>query len=129
MSCHIAVLRDEIGEEVSPERLTALIDSYYGTITCVGIQGGDNDPEAVLQLCAYIHEHYDGRIHTGWYSGRTWLPTPEQLKASLNYIKTGPYIAKFGPLSSPDTNQRFYRINTEDGSLKDLTHRFAKKKV
>ena len=122
-------MRDDIGEELSPERLTALIDSYDGTITCVGIQGGDNDPEAVLQLCAYIHEHYDGRIHTGWYSGRTWLPTPEQLKASLNYIKTGPYIAKFGPLSSPDTNQRFYRINTEDGSLEDLTHRFAKKKV
>lgn len=129
VGCHSAFLRDDIGEELSHERLTAIIDSYDGTITCVGIQGGDNDPEAVLQLCAYIHEHYDGRIHTGWYSGRTWLPTPEQLKASLNYIKTGPYIAKFGPLSSPDTNQRFYRINTEDGSLEDLTHRFAKKKV
>ena len=65
VGCHSAFLRDDIGEELSPERLTALIDSYDGTITCVGIQGGDNDPEAVLQLCAYIREHYEGRIHTG----------------------------------------------------------------
>ena len=128
MGCHSAFLREDIGEELSIERITALINSYNGTITCVGIQGGDNDPEAVLALCHYIHTHYADNIRTGWYSGRTWLPTAQQLAESLNYIKLGPYIATYGPLSSPHTNQRFYRVET-DGSLHDLTHRFAKKKV
>lgn len=128
VGCHSAFLREDIGEELTNERVTALIDSYDGTITCVGIQGGDNDPEAVLSLCQYIRAHYKGRIRTGWYSGRTWQPSPQQLAASLNYIKLGPYLPKYGPLSSPDTNQRFYRVS-HNGELEDLTHRFAKKRV
>lgn len=74
VGCHSAYLREDIGEELTHERLTALIDSYDGTITCVGIQGGDNDPEAVLAAGRYIKQHYEGRLRTGWYSGRTWLP-------------------------------------------------------
>ena len=128
VGCHSAFLREDIGEELTHERITSLIDSYDGTITCVGIQGGDNDPDAVLELCQYIRTHYEGRIRTGWYSGRTWQPSAQQLLSSLNYIKLGPYIPKLGPLSSADTNQRFYRV-CADGSLEDMTHRFAKKKV
>ena len=128
IGCHSAYLREDIGEALTPERITALIDANEG-ITCVGIQGGDNDPEAVLALCRYVQAHYQGRIRTGWYSGRTWKPTPIQLKQSLNYLKLGPYIPKLGPLSSPTTNQRFYAVNASDGTLKDMTERFLKKKV
>lgn len=128
IGCHSAFLREDIGEELTPERITALIDANEG-ITCVGIQGGDNDPEAVLALCHYVQTHYQGRIRTGWYSGRTWQPTPIQLQQSLNYLKLGPYISKLGPLSSPITNQRFYAVNASDGTLKDMTERFLKKKV
>lgn len=128
IGCHSAYLREDIGEELTPERITALIDANEG-ITCVGIQGGDNDPEAVLALCSYVQAHYQGRIRTGWYSGRTWKPTPIQLKQSLNYLKLGPYISKLGPLSSSTTNQRFYAVNASDGTLKDTTERFLKKKV
>lgn len=125
--CHSAFLRKDIGEELNFERLASLIDSYVGEITCVGIQGGDNDPDAVLSLCQEVISHYEGRIHTGWYSGRTWMPTPDRLRQSLNYIKTGPYIPEKGPLSSPQTNQRFYKVDPSTGALTDLTFRFAKK--
>ena len=61
IGCHSAFLREDIGEELTPERITALIDANEG-ITCVGIQGGDNDPEAVLALCHYVQVHYEGQI-------------------------------------------------------------------
>ena len=121
--CHSAFLRKDIGEELTPERITALIDRYGDTLTCVGIQGGDNDPEAVLSLCRYVRAHYGGRIRTGWYSGRTWQPAPGVLAASLDYLKLGPYIPRLGPLSSPTTNQRIYRVNPADGNLTDITVR------
>lgn len=126
--CHSAFLRSDIGEELTPARLCSLIDSYEGSVTCVGIQGGDNDPEAVLALGRHVKAHYEGRIRVGWYSGRGWKPAPDVLAASIDYIKLGPYIPKYGPLSSPTTNQRFYRVQA-DGSLEDLTCRFAKKKL
>lgn len=124
--CHSPFLREDTGEELTPERLFALIDSYEGTITCVGLQGGDNDPEAVVDLLAAVRRRYAGRLRTGWYSGRTWLPPAARLSAALDYVKLGPYLPARGPLSAPDTNQRFYRI-APDGSLTDLTHRFAKR--
>lgn len=125
--CHSAALRGDIGEELTPDRLSALIEANDG-ITCVGFQGGDNDPASLLELARYVRERYDGRIRTGWYSGRTWQPEPDILRQSLNYLKLGPYISARGPLSSPTTNQRFYKVNPADGTLDDLTGRFAKRR-
>lgn len=125
--CHSAMLREDVGELLTPESLDALIEKYASAITCIGLMGGDNDPEAVLDLAAYVRTHYEDRYKTGWYSGRTWTPPAPRLAASLNYLKLGPYIPSRGPLSSPDTNQRFYRV-LPDGTLEDLTPRFAKKK-
>lgn len=123
--CHSARLRDDIGEELTEERLFALIDSYKGEITCVGLMGGDNDPATVLQLLSRVRAHYHGTIKTGWYSGRTWQPAPEQLAASLSYLKLGPYIPDLGPLNSKDTNQRMYRV-LSNGDTEDITYRFWK---
>ena len=125
--CHSAFLREDIGEELTEERLTALIESNDG-ITCVGFQGGDNDPQTLFALARHVREKYEGRIRTGWYSGRTWLPDLKELATALNYVKLGGYSAKLGPLSSPNTNQRFYRIES-DGRLTDPTLRFRKKHV
>lgn len=126
--CHSAFLAGNVGEELTAERLFALIDSYLGTITCVGLQGGDNDTDELLRLLAAVKEHYGSKLCTGWYSGRDWIPEAEVLRSTLDYLKTGPYIPKHGPLSSPDTNQRFYRVEA-DGTLTDLTYRFAKRHV
>lgn len=125
--CHSPFLRQDIGEELTEERLAALIDSYRDEITCVGLQGGDNDPEAILALGRSVHRRYEGRVRTGWYSGRDYIPAAGQLAAALDYIKVGPYIPTNGPLSAPTTNQRYYSVGP-DGTLTDLTHRFAKKR-
>ncbi len=124
--CHSEYLRADIGELLTEERLAALVDSYGDTITCVGFQGGDNDPQTLLALARFVRRRYNGRIRTGWYSGRTWLPEAADLAPALDYVKLGPYTAKLGPLSSPQTNQRFYAVSRLDGSLTDRTARFRK---
>lgn len=127
--CHSEFLREDIGEELTHERLDALVSTYLGSITCIGIQGGDNDPEAILSLCRYIRQHYKGKLRTGWYSGRTWMPAADVLAETLNYIKVGPYISQFGPLSSPTTNQHIYRIDPSTGEMEDITMRMRKRKI
>lgn len=123
--CHSAYLQGDLGEELTATRLRALIDSYDGSITCVALMGGDNDPQAVIDLLSEVRRHYGDRLHTGWYSGRTWQPDPATLAQALNYLKLGPYVARLGALDSPHTNQCFYRVEA-DGSLSDLTSRFRK---
>ena len=78
--------------------------------------GGDNDPETVFELGAALREQGH---KTGWYSGRGFSCAP--LK-SMDYYKTGPWIADYGPLNSPTTNQRLYQI--VDGHPVNITDCF-----
>ena len=121
--CHSAYLRGDVGEELTLQRLEALIESYAGEITCVALMGGDNDPQTVASHLQYVRRHFDRRYKTGWYSGRTQLPESAVLQSAFNYVKLGPYRPQCGPLSSPDTNQLFYKV-LPDGSLDDLTFRY-----
>lgn len=125
--CHSAFLQGDVGEVLTEESLEGLIEKYADAITCVGLMGGDNDPEAVLRLLAWVRRHYDGKYQTGWYSGRTWKPSADQLAASLSYLKLGPWVAARGPLSAATTNQRYYKVGA-DGSLTDQTCLFAKRR-
>ena len=121
--CHSAYLQGDIGEELTPERLAALADSYAGDITCVALMGGDNDPEAVMHLLRSLRRRSGDALRTGWYSGRAALPACFD-PACTDYVKTGPYHADTRPLSQRTTNQRLYRISRQDHSLTDITHRF-----
>ena len=118
--CHSAYLKDDIGEELTEERLFALLDDVEGEVTCVGLMGGDNDPAAVGRLARAVKRKYGDRLKTGWYSGRDEWPTD---RAAFNYVKLGPYRAEQGPLKSPTTNQRLYR-QSADGTFEDITRRF-----
>ena len=118
--CHSAYLQGDIGEELTPERLAALADSYAGDLTCVALMGGDNDPAAVGRLARAVKRKYGDRLKTGWYSGRDEWPAD---RAAFNYVKLGPYRAEQGPLKSPTTNQRLYR-QSADGTFEDITRRF-----
>ena len=89
--------------------------------------GGDNDPQTVASHLQYVRRNFDRCYKTGWYSGRTQLPESAVLQSAFNYVKLGPYRPQCGPLSSPDTNQRFYKV-LPDGSLDDLTFRFQKRR-
>lgn len=123
--CHSSILLGDIGEELTFETLLKLTEKYDGEITCVGLMGGDNDPAEVQRLFVLLKQHTQGKIKTGWYSGRQELPadfTPEV----FNYVKLGPYKADLGALDSKTTNQRYYRIES-NGNFTDLTYRFQKK--
>lgn len=124
--CHSAFLQGDIGEELTEERLFALIDSYIDEITCVGLMGGDNAPARVIELHAAVKERYGSKLHTGWYSGRDVLPEGFRPEV-FDYVKIGPYRAAFGPLSAPTTNQRLYRVAHPAGIFEDITFRMTKK--
>ncbi len=120
--CHSAYLQGDIGEELTEERLLALLADYAGEVTCVGLMGGDNDPAAVMNLCRTVKAHYGDSLKTGWYSGRTAVPDVF-CADHLDYVKLGPYRADYGPLSARTTNQRLYRLHG-DGEVEDITSAF-----
>jgi len=123
--CHSAFLQQDMGDELTDIRLLTLLDDYREEITCVGLMGGDNDPESVMRLFEIVRLNYGEKLRTGWYSGRQELPDcfrPE----FLNYVKLGPYVEALGPLNAGTTNQRLYRIE-ESREMTDITSRFWKK--
>lgn len=131
--CHSAYLQGDVGEELTETRLFALLDSYAGEVTCLGLMGGDCDPAAVMRLCAAVKHRAASDtaggnaapgLRTGWYSGRAQLPGCFRPDA-LDYVKLGPYVEALGPLDAPATNQRLYRV-APDGQLEDITARLRR---
>ena len=122
--CHSQYLWDDTGDPLDAEALAAMLESHAG-VTCLCLMGGDQDPAEVDRLAAWVKENRG--VRTAWYSGRSCLP-PEIEPAHFDYIKTGPYDARRGPLTAATTNQRLYRVeHGEAGSrLTDITHRFWK---
>lgn len=122
--CHSAYLGGDVGEPLTSERLLGLVASYADAITCVGFQGGDNDPDALCQLATTLRQTYP-KIKVGWYSGRTQMEKVDL--ALFDYIKIGPYIEELGPLTVRTTNQRMYRVDhsaSGPSELVDITSRF-----
>ena len=120
--CHSPHLQGDGGEPLDEDVLRQLLGRYGGAITCVGLMGGDGAPDEVAELAAAIRRLQPG-LRVGWYSGRTaWPPHPER----FDYIKLGPWLAERGPLTSPATNQRLYRVHG-DGRREDITARFRRK--
>lgn len=126
--CHSPQLREDIGEELNPESLYTLIRSNEG-ISCVCFMGGDASLGKLDFLAAQIHSLFP-ELKVAWYSGLEEIPVKKIGLVNFDYIKIGPYKKAFGPLNSPSTNQRFYKvIHTPVPStvLVDETHRFWKK--
>ena len=119
--CHSPWLQKPEGKELSHEECLRLVNAHPG-ITCVCFMGGDRHHDEIGELCQYIH--FLG-LKTAIYSGDEEID-PE-LVDYMDYYKIGPYIKEFGPLNSPTTNQRFYRI--EDSKVVDLTKSFLPKKL
>ena len=119
--CHSPQLQEDIGLLLDDDLLDGLLDRYGHDVTCVCFMGGDREPGEVMRLADRVHA---AGLKTAWYSGKQQLPDCFR-KESLDYVKVGPYIEVKGPLPSPDTNQRMYRI--DQGNLIDITSSFRKK--
>lgn len=122
--CHSPYLMKNIGEPLTPDNLSFLIEKYGSGITCVCFMGGDSDPFEVERLADFIKDKYPGKLKVVWYSGKDCLPEHFPVK-NFDFIKIGSYKEERGGLSSPDTNQRFYQVFDE--KLIDKTNLFLKK--
>ena len=116
--CHSQYLWADVGEPLTAEALSAMLESHIG-ITCLCLMGGDQDPAEIDRLACWVKQN--SKVRTAWYSGRSELPQEITL-SNFDYLKTGPYEEARGPLNVKTTNQRLYRV--EDGKLTDITSRF-----
>lgn len=126
--CHSSYLAEDIGKELTLERLHFLAIDNDG-ITTIAFMGGDNDPKRINRLAKYIKERLDLKV--AWYSGRQELSKDIDLE-NFDYIKLGPYIEELGGLNNPNTNQRMYKYSelysdiTIGKGWRDITNRFWK---
>ena len=124
VGCHSPWLRDDIGEELTPDKLFELIDANKG-ITCVCFMGEGKDPEALKWLAMDVRVRYP-HIKTALYSGRDTVE--EEYDDYFDYIKVGPYIEEFGPLNKETTNQRLFEIvpclTGLEYPRRDITYKF-----
>lgn len=105
--CHSPYLRNDIGDLLSHEVLSSLIDKNKD-ITCVCIMGGDSNPKAVNNIADFIKKQYP-TLKVAWYSGNQGFHELFSLD-NLDFIKIGAYIKDKGPLNKETTNQIMYRI-------------------
>lgn len=122
--CHSPHLQEEYGDFLDEEVLIGLLERYGNAITCVCFMGGDDSPGEVEELSVFLKRQTDGRLKTGWYSGRPALPEGISL-LSFDYVKLGPYVERLGGLEAETTNQRLYRVEGKKWS--DITYRFRRK--
>lgn len=114
--CHSSYLAEDIGEPLDYIAITKLIINSNKGITCVGLMGGDSDPEWINNLAEFIKT--SSELKVGWYSGRNYLPSKIDIRF-FDYIKLGPYIKEYGGLQSPNTNQHLYQIEKIDNKYID----------
>lgn len=128
--CHSSYLSEDIGEELTYDRILRLITTNSG-ITCVAFMGGDQNP-GYINSCASIIREGEIPVKIAWYSGKSQLSSDIDLK-NFDFIKLGPYIPQKGPLDNPSTNQRFYEvlhypestgILIPEHRLSDVTYKF-----
>lgn len=120
--CHSPYLAEDIGEDLTIERLTQLATEAEG-ITCVCFMGGDSDTERLNRLAKWVQDELNLKV--AWYSGRDELS--EHIDIShFDYIKLGHYDEECGPLNSPNTNQRMYKVSRffVNHVLVDITNKF-----
>lgn len=117
IGCHSPFLKEDIGEELTPDVIKNLINDNFG-IDCFLLLGEGKDLNALMEIAAYLREAFPN-LERALYSGRTQVE--DEIFDAFDYVKTGPYIKEFGPLNSKTTNQRLYHHR------EDITSRFWRK--
>lgn len=106
VGCHSPFLKFDIGEELTPAVVDALLAANFG-VNCFLFLGEGSDPVALIALARCIREAHPS-LDLALYSGREEVE--KELWDVFDYIKLGPYRPEFGPLNERTTNQRLYRV-------------------
>jgi anaerobic ribonucleoside-triphosphate reductase activating protein len=102
------------------DKLLCLYRNHH--VTCVCFLGEGNDEmnqSEFIAMCEYLRTL---GLKSCLYSGHAGEPEPWM--RCFDYVKRGPYIEARGPLTSPSTNQRFYK--NEFDFFRDVTYLFWK---
>lgn len=124
IGCHSKYLWEDIGEPLNYLAMDEMLRKYGDDITCVGLMGGDANPQEVNDMATYIKSK-NRRLKVAWYSGRHEMAEGIDLR-NFDFIKLGPYVESLGGLDKRTTNQRFFRVE-DDLTLTDITNKFWKK--
>ena len=116
--CHSPELRQNVGIELTFDEMDNLLERNKG-VNCVLLLGEGNDKENFIKLIQYIREKHK-TLKIALYSGRAVIE--KELEGLFDFVKIGPYKAKYGPLNSKTTNQRLYEI--KNGIKEDITYKF-----
>ena len=119
--CHSPYLQQNVGEALTEENLSILLQKFGKAVTCVCFMGGDADPYDVAYFANFLQQQQIAPVKVGWYSGKQELPDGFPIR-NFQYIKLGPYVESRGGLKSEQTNQRLYKI--VQGEMNDITYRF-----
>lgn len=121
--CHSPHLQRDEGDTLDGTTLEGILGRYGRAVTCICFMGGDADPDGVAELAQRVRILQPG-LRTAWYSGCDRVPDKEVIGA-FDYVKLGGWVERLGPLTSPTTNQRLYRIGP-DAAMCDITARFRR---
>lgn len=120
--CHSKYLWKDFGAPMK-EIFYKEFSKYESYISCVCFMEGTQNIEELKQYSSYARRR--GK-KVCLYTGSEIYDLPESFTAKyLDFIKTGPFIKKFGGLDKETTNQRFYRV--ENGKFVECTNLFRKK--
>lgn len=123
--CHSRELWEDKGTSLTIDELQRLLDKHQG-ISCLCLLGGEHEIDTLVELFMYAHK----RVRTAWYCGLDLIPKNKLgILQYLDFVKTGHYDQELGGLDSPDTNQRFYKVeHISNGDYKtiDITNKFLK---
>lgn len=103
--CHSSYLRSDIGEELTDDKITQLIEDNKG-IDCVVLMGEGDDHQRIIEIGNRIKQE---NLLVGVYSGRNEVE--DEYYLTFDYIKLGPYIEEFGGLDKKTTNQKLLQRN------------------
>ncbi|MDD5819722.1 MAG: anaerobic ribonucleoside-triphosphate reductase activating protein [Bacteroidales bacterium] len=117
IGCHSPFLKKDLGKELTPEVIDALLKDNFG-VNCFLLLGEGSDPEALRAAGRYLESAYP-KLERALYSGREEVE--DDLMSLFDYVKVGPYKKEFGPLNERTTNQRLYYHR------EDITSRFWRK--
>lgn len=105
--CHSKELWENTGEVINEQKLIGMLNNYGQFIDNVIYFGGEWEKSELLKFLKLTKEK--GLKRTLW----TGLEViDEDIKAEVDFLKTGPYIEALGDLRSPTTNQKYFEVTT-----------------
>ena len=112
------------GTDLTVKELENIIEQQKW-VSCILFFGGEWD---IMHLNKLLKTCKDLEYKTALYSGHEldWFKIKHpNFHLYLDYIKVGRYYSEYGSLDYPSTNQRLYKVDTNE----DITHLFWKTNI